>query len=108
MGFVASEQFGRFLDRVRGLDWKETVRAAEAEQANNIPGKRGQDDDRLQKNRYLVLIGEFLFFLRYAARPAGIDMRRFQLFFPVCESLVARGELRPAVLNLFTQGVGPR
>ena len=97
--FLAHEQFRTFLDGVRDKDFQTIIHAAESEHGGYSTRERRRGHD--QRTAYRALMSGFLHFMRFGMKPAGVEDADFQMFRPVCESLVARGELKPEVLELF-------
>ena len=96
-----SEEFFR---RVCEYDLAKLLKAADEEcrQVENLSRGRGGPRAREQGSmEYAALLKEFLFFLHYRKRPGAVSSADFMLFKPVCENLVAKGELQPNVLELF-------
>jgi hypothetical protein len=46
-------------------------------------------------------MGGLLFFLRSGIKPLGVSDDDFQLFAPVCEALVGKGQLEPKIMDAF-------
>lgn len=107
-----------FIKAVQNKDYLEIIRTAEQEAnaVDRLPyGARPKQKDsplaiQTWKNRkwaiqeYRKFLGSFLFFMRYRSiKPAGISDSHFQLFCPVCENLVKKGQLEPEVMNFFEE-----
>jgi len=100
--------FQRFLNRIGNLSLeemiKETERVGDALQSRLYPGRgrRGLGKEHeFEARMYMERLGRFLFFLRTGIKPAGISDGEFQSFHPVIEKLVNKGQLKPAILDLF-------
>jgi len=86
-----------FLNAIEGRDLHDMLRMAESEamEAEKIAQLKGHGED------YVDALGGFVLVLRCGQRPLGVEEEHFQAFRPVCEKLVARGQMQPYVLGLF-------
>jgi hypothetical protein len=96
-----------FLESIRDCDLNSTIREADREAVRyeyRTGGRsRGSRDAREGQIRYAEQLKGLIFFLRFGIKPNGVSDEVFQLFRPLCEALVAKGQLLPAVLNCFAK-----
>lgn len=106
----------KFIEAVEDKDLTEVIRIASGEvvAVENFPlGKKptlkdGAVEVQKWKNMkgalkgYGNFLGAFLFFMRCRViKPASISDEDFQLFRPVCENLVKKGQLPAEVMKCF-------
>ena len=77
---------------------EQELRAAEAAAASDHGVDAGRRDGR---SAYVIALKQFLFFMRYGTKPAGMTAAEFARFRPVCERLVAKHQFKPTVLARF-------
>jgi hypothetical protein len=99
--------FGEFLRSLKDMGYQEIIQEAERQVRDieaGLSGVRGVPRQRrLVAGRYAHRLKEFLFFMRSGTRPGGADDVTFQMYRPICERLVERGECKPSVLELFAR-----
>jgi hypothetical protein len=95
-----TERFKSFIESVKDQDYLKIIQLAETEHATPSP-KKPTKDARLANVKYHSLVTGFLFSMRYGMKPAGVDAKHFQMFRPVCKSLVQRKQLKAEVMKLF-------
>jgi hypothetical protein len=100
--FRAQERFRQFLDQVKDKGPPDIIQAAGAEYSRHWPGGR-RSKGREQNAEYQRLLGGLLFFVGNGITPWGLSDPEFQALRPVCEALVKKKQLKPAVLKLFDQ-----
>lgn len=98
--------FHAFLQRMTKLSHIEILQEADKECAlvertlfsvKGAPKRRDQGGDA-----YCSQIKEFLFFMRSGKRPGSVSTTNFQVYKPVVQSLISKGELAVETLNLFS------
>jgi hypothetical protein len=98
--------FKRFIDQVKDKDYPEIVKYAEAELGrveHSSRGVRGAPRRReLGSLEYADKVGQFLFFMRRHIIPDDVDEFDRQLYRVVVEQLVNKGQLKPEVLDVFS------
>lgn len=97
--------FDAFLRRMRGLDYEDIIRNAEAE-ATSAEGSsflmRGAPRRRaLGSVEYASRVKAFLFYLRTGSRPGSANDSEFLSYRPIVEALVAKGRFKPEALEAF-------
>ena len=107
-----------FIEAVQNKDYPEIILIAnqevtEAERLSYGPRPKAKDrPTELQtwKNRkwicqeYVNFLRGFLFFMRCGSiKPGSVSDGDFQLFRPVCQNLVNKGQLKPDVMNFFEE-----
>ena len=105
-----------FIEAVQDKDYPEIILMA-AQEATEVRGlslgprpKAKERPMELQawKHREFVIQGYedflkgFLFFMRFVSiKPGSVSDNDFQLFRPVCQNLVNKGQFKPEVMNFF-------
>jgi len=93
-----------FLTRINGKDLVDVLITTEDEvrriDAVFLKVKKNSDEFTMI-NGYRNLIGDFLFFLRSGAVPAGIGKQGLKKFETVIKSLVDQGCFKPTILTVF-------
>ena len=94
-----SFNLGEFLEHVKDKNYKEILALAEKEgtQVERLTHRRRQRES----NEYIRLLWGLVFFLIYRKKPEGVSGEEFQLFRPICESLVRKDQMQPDILKLF-------
>jgi len=96
-----------FVEAIKDEDYVEVIRQANlevGEPERRSFGVKGAIRARQQGSvEYAAVLKGFLFFMQYGVKPAGVTDSHFQLFHPVCENLVQKGQLKPGILNFFEQ-----
>ena len=95
-----TERFKSFIESVKDEGYLKIIELAETEHAAPSP-KKPTKDARMANVQYHSLITGFLFFMRYGMKPAGVNAKHFQMFRPVCKSLVERKQLQAEVMRFF-------
>ena len=94
-----------FVERVKDRDWSEIVdlTVKEIREANRRSAfVKGAAKARAQGSiEYGEKLKAFLAFMRTQAVPCGIDEVDFELFRPVAENMVRKGEFKSQVMSLF-------
>jgi hypothetical protein len=100
-----SYNIDEFIERIKDMDWHDMVpevcREGEQARRRSEKGKAAAEAVRQGSLKYAALLGGFAFFLQNSSKPAGLTDAEFQLFRPVCEKLVQKGQLKPEALELF-------
>ena len=105
----------KFIEAVQEREFREIIRMAEGEDREVKSFRLGKKPKLKEspmevqkwKNRkysmkeYDKFVGAFLFFMRDGVRPDNISDWDFQLFRPVCQKLVEKGQFRAEVMKLF-------
>lgn len=107
----------KFIEAIQDEEYPEIIRLAQQEaiEADGLSfGQKPEVKDKPMEaqawenrkwacQQYREFIGAFVFFIRSRIKPDGIDDSDFQLFRPVCENLVQKGQCRPEVMDYFKQ-----
>ena len=110
----------KFLKSVQGEDCLEVIRLAKQEvnHADNAPPtrvKRGDNplaaqtanNNEWRRKEYSKFLKGFIFFIeqgyKSGIKPRGISDSDFQLFRPVCENLLKKGQFSSQAMTLFEQ-----
>jgi hypothetical protein len=99
--------FQDFLSSIANKDYLELVLAAENEAAeaercsSSSYGKGVAKNREMGSGHYCKRVGEFTFFMKYAIKPGSVDPHDFELYRPICENLVRKGQLSSNILNNF-------
>jgi hypothetical protein len=99
--------FQDFLSAIANKDYLELVLAASNEAAEAEKCSSSSYGKGVAKNRergsvyYCKRVSEFTFFMRYAIKPGGVDPLDFELYRPICENLVRKGQLPSSILSNF-------
>jgi len=97
----------KFIEAVKDKDYIEILRLAEREvnyaERKMAPHVKGAVKARQEGGRYVAVLKGFLFFMRYGIKPYGVSDTDFELFRPVCESLVQKKQFKPSIMNFFEQ-----
>lgn len=98
--------FENFLDSIKHKTipeiQKETSREAErAEILSSSITKGISKRDKEIIGYYKKRVGEFAFFINTGIKPGSVDDKDFELYRPICEILVKRGEFLPSILECF-------
>ena len=93
-----SLDLGDFVETIRGKDYREIMYLAEQEatDAERLFYRKRTSDDFEDKtvSSYARVLKDFLFFMRYGVRPAGLTEEDFQLFRSVCKDVERRSPFR--------------
>lgn len=99
--------FQEFLYAIADKDYFELISAASNEAAaaercsSSSYGKGVAKNREMGSGHYCKRVNEFTFFMRYAIKPRSVDPRDFELYRPICENLVRKGQLSISILNNF-------
>jgi hypothetical protein len=97
--------FDKFLKAMAGMEYYEILVKADQKcgtAERRSYGVRGAPKQRqMGSTHYAHQIKEFLYFMRYGSKPAGVAEWDFKAYKPVCEALVKSGQFKPTVLDQF-------
>jgi hypothetical protein len=108
---VPSFQLSDFIEMVKDEDYEVIIRLTKRElfeldryleSGRKGVGKRRQSGALGYRDE----VDKFLFFMESGTKPSGISTPVFRSFRPVCENLVKKGRMAPAVLELFGKADG--
>ena len=94
-----------FVDTVKGLSlariMSDTEREVDLAEYASFASKGSRDFKRRGSVHYAETLKGLMFLLRYGRKPDGVSPVDFQLFRPIIDGLVNRGELKSEALQLF-------
>jgi hypothetical protein len=98
--------FVKFLEDIKDKDLPEIqlLASTEAGVAERLSSSITRGIDKATKIRigyYKKRVGEFAFFMMHFIKPGSVDDFDFELYEPICEILVKKGQLKSDVLDLF-------
>jgi len=106
-GIVISLNFSipEFVDSVKALTLARIMADTEREvglaEYASFTSKTSHDFKRRGSVHYAETLKGLLFLLRYGRKSMGVSPEDFQLFRPIIDGLVRRGELKSEALQLF-------
>ena len=87
-----------FLEAVRDKDYRDVLYLAEKEatEAERPSYQQKQEEElgKQAKTSYAKILKDFMFFMRYGVRPAGLTDSDFHLFRLVCEEVEKKANFR--------------
>jgi hypothetical protein len=98
--------FEKFLDTIKDKNLPEIqiIASQEAEAAERLSSSSTRGVSKAMKidiGYYRTRVGEFAFFMGSGIKPGSVDESDFELYQPICEILVKKGQFLPSILNCF-------
>lgn len=104
---MLSYDFNDFLRRMSSLDYHDILIKAEQEGTNVEKGsskvKGAVERRKMGSLEYAQKIKEFLFFMRYGQKPAGVSDEDFQKYYDVVKHLVDKGQFKSSIRTMFSK-----
>lgn len=106
-----SYSINELLEQIKDMDWPAMRDAVSKEgreaERRSEKGIGADEAVRRGSREYARILRGLAFFLQGGGKPAGVSDSEFQLFRPVCERLVEKGQFKPETLELFGEQEEP-
>lgn len=104
---MSAYDFNDFLHRMSALDYHDILIKADQEAANiekgSFKAKGAVERRNMGSLEYAQKIKEFLYFMRYGQKPAGVSAEDFQKYYHVVKPLVDKGQFKSSILTMFSK-----